>query len=235
LFNLSLVTSLLAVFFTCLQQRSYGFLEGSTALRVWLSNGTQYTNAEGSPTFRSSIVSHQLLQAPFELLSISITLFLLGIGFYLVSAMTENLKLSSGSVYIGNRGVLIAFVIGTLFGLGLFGQLLGGKDIESEKCRQNAEMFLKQAGSVDQENHFGWTPNQRREAEKASYSRTREGVRTSPGDFDRSNMGGLSRALQKAAAAHRDYAKAEADLASQYERLAAQPGQTYAFGIGGAS
>jgi hypothetical protein len=133
--------SLLATFFTCLQQRTYGFLEEPSAIRAWLTNGVRYTNAEGREVFQSSIISQQLLQAPFELLCISITTFLAGIGVYLGSAMTQHLKLGSEDEIIGNRGVLVAFVVGSAFALSLLGQLLGGRDLENRRCRDLTEHF----------------------------------------------------------------------------------------------
>ncbi|KAF2101673.1 hypothetical protein NA57DRAFT_18225, partial [Rhizodiscina lignyota] len=128
-FCVSTIIALLATFFTCLQQRTYGFIEEPGAIRAWLSNGVRYLSADGIETLQSSVVSHNLLQAPFELLCISITTFLLGFGVHLGSAYVENVPLGVEES-IGNRGVLIAFCIGTAFALGLLGQVLGGKDVE---------------------------------------------------------------------------------------------------------
>ncbi|KAL9618177.1 MAG: hypothetical protein Q9160_007073 [Pyrenula sp. 1 TL-2023] len=138
-FTLTGLAGALAIFFTCLQQRTYGFAQSPSAIRAWLSNGVFYTNAEDRRVMQSSLVSYQLLQAPFELLCISITLFLGAIGVYLGSALNQNIPLSSPRIFEGNRGVLIAFVIGTFFALSLFGQLLGGRDVEQERWMRHME------------------------------------------------------------------------------------------------
>jgi len=137
---IALVLSMLAVFFTCLQQRTYGFVEDIPRMRAWLSNGAWYENTEGELKLRSSILSHQFLQAPFELLSIAITLYLVGVGVYLGSALHNGVALSTGGVAEGNRGRLIAFIISTSFVLSLFGQLLGGKDIEILRSRKDPKV-----------------------------------------------------------------------------------------------
>jgi hypothetical protein len=79
------------------------------------------------------------------MLGMAITSFLIGVGTYLGCAMTANLNLGSGgSSEESNRGILIAFVVIISFILTLFGQLLGGKDTEDLRCRQNMDLFLHQ-------------------------------------------------------------------------------------------
>ncbi|QDS73268.1 hypothetical protein FKW77_004733 [Venturia effusa] len=92
-FIIALVMALLAAFFTCIQQRTYGFIEEPAAIRAWLTNGIRYVNCEGREVYQSSTNSHQLLQAPFELLCISFSTFIAGIGVYLGSAMTQHINL----------------------------------------------------------------------------------------------------------------------------------------------
>lgn len=52
-FVIAFIMAFLATFFTCLQQRTYGFLEDPSVIRTWLANGVQYTNAEGSRCSRA--------------------------------------------------------------------------------------------------------------------------------------------------------------------------------------
>ncbi|KAK6438773.1 hypothetical protein LTR95_005021 [Oleoguttula sp. CCFEE 5521] len=135
LFILSLMLSLLSVYFTILQQRVLNN-QDAHALRLWLWDGTIYTLPIDPERVlrRSSLSSNILLQSPFELLSISIALFLGALGFYLGLAYASKVRLSKGSD--SNIAVLIAFVAATFFALAVFGQSLGQKDREMAKCRQ---------------------------------------------------------------------------------------------------
>jgi hypothetical protein len=151
LFTVSVVLSVLAIFFTCLQQRTIGYIQKPEELKAWLSNGIRYKNSAGEMVFQSSMVTHQLLQAPFELLGISITLFIAGFGVYLGSAVTRDIALnthgSEGAV-VANRGVLGAFVAATMFASLTFGQLLGGKDNETARYAAAHEEQLKESSET---------------------------------------------------------------------------------------
>lgn len=77
-----------------------------------------------------------MLQAPFELLSIALTLFLGGIGIYLGSAWANDVNLgTSGPLTTrqANLGVLVAFIVSTVFALAVIGQILGMKDSEARR------------------------------------------------------------------------------------------------------
>ena len=231
-FSVSMIISLLATFFACLQQRTYGFIEEPGAIRAWLSNGVRYQNSEGREALQASIVSHNLLQAPFELLCISITTFVLGFATHLGSAMVEKVPLGVEES-IGNRGVLIAFCIGTAFALGLLGQVLGGKDVERNR-------FLKKLAKDGSE------IAEPLPLQIPSYTPMSAGV--SPGGItwegpapaikiavplpkrpehttlevprlQNHASANLVEALQQAAAAHRACAAAEAEVARWYQEL----------------
>lgn len=131
LFILSLLLSLLCVYFTLLQQRELVSYDTKT-LRVWLWDGTSGTN-NGRPVWRSSLSSNTMLQAPFELLAISIALFLGGLGFYLGLAYASRVDLSKG--WDSNLACLVAFVTTAVFSLSFFGQSLGQKDRELMRCK----------------------------------------------------------------------------------------------------
>jgi hypothetical protein len=226
-FSVSLVTALLATFFTCLQQRTYGFLEEPAAIRAWLTNGRKYTSMDGSLVFQSSTVSHQLLQVPYELLCISITTFLTALGIYYGSALRNQVRFGTVSagqdIDVGNRGVLIAFVVSTAFSLSLLGQLLGGKDVEDKRCRKLTEAF-KVGGKglvLDEERRRSreWTSPVsplHREVRVSIENTTKE--RTFNGG---KHTDGLLKALAEAVAAHKACAAADMEIARWYEEMLA--------------
>lgn len=230
--------SLLATFFTCVQQRTYGFLDDPSAIRAWLTNGVRYTNYNGREVFQSSIVSHQILQAPFELLCISITSFIGGIGVYLGSCVTQEIKLGIEEK-IGNRGVLIVFGISTFFALSLLGQLVGGHDREEKRCRAmtrdfnvgGARLALDEEGRKSREratpsptmdpaplqfpNTYSTNPGLTPKSAASLHAHSRSGWLGNDDEKPR----GLMRALEQAAAAHRACAAADLEVAQWYESL----------------
>lgn len=105
---------------------------------MWLSNGVRYKNEYGNNAWQSSFVAQGLLNVPFEMVAISITLFIAGLGVYLGSAWTRKLGLSVfNGESVGNSGVAVAFIAGTVFGCLLFGFLVGQKDAENQISEQN--------------------------------------------------------------------------------------------------
>lgn len=127
-FIISLIVSLLATFFTWLQQRIYGLLEDADAIRCWLSDGVE-ANGSSETWLQSSIASHHAMEVPFELISISIMAFLAGLGIFLGSAVVDRVNLAAKG---GNLAIFTAFLVITAFVLGLFCILLGGKEVEFE-------------------------------------------------------------------------------------------------------
>ena len=134
LFILSLLLSLLSVYFTLLQQRELVCMD-TKILRVWLWDGTLATTpgSNGQPVWRSSLSSNIMLQASFELLAISIALFLAALGFYLGLAYASRIDLSKG--WDSNLACMVAFVTTAVFSLAFFGQSLGQKDRELMRCK----------------------------------------------------------------------------------------------------
>ena len=180
-------------------------------MRAWLSNGIRYKNADGNNAFQSSMLSHQLLQAPFEILSIAITLFLTGIGVYLGSSLANKVELSTGGLIDGNRGGVIAFIISTYFILALFGQILGGKDVEVDRCHQHAEYFRTCGDQLG-------AGNEKPEENDSSQEQVASNAQPAVGDAN-NDMMGLADALQKAAEAHRVCAAHDTTVANQFEGL----------------
>jgi hypothetical protein len=140
---LSLLLALLSVYFTLLQQRELLAMNTDT-LRIWLWDGNKTSDNEGTPNEptgnetpstrpkrNSSLAANIILQAPFELLAISITLSLAALGFYLGLLYATKIRVSKG--WDSNLAVMAAFVATAVFSLGVFGQALGQKDREMAK------------------------------------------------------------------------------------------------------
>jgi hypothetical protein len=222
-FSLALIISLLSTFFTCLQQRTYGFVEEPGAIRAWLSNGVQYYNNEGKKVFQSSSVSHNLLQIPFELLCISITCFLIGYTVYLASSWAEDLPQGlAAEQKLGNPGVMIAFAIGTVFALILLGQILGTKDVERNRFLNQDEEGIR----IDVKDGSGipptleapsFTPLKMKTALVAAVERSKLTSSGSSGEREKSSD--LAQALRRAADAQREAAAAVAELAGFLENM----------------
>lgn len=104
---------------------------------MWLSNGVRYKNENDNSVWQSSFVAHSLLNVPYEMVAVAIALFIAGLGVYLGSAWARKLGISVlDGESVGNSGVAIAFIVGTMFGCLLFGFLVGQKDIENQLSEQ---------------------------------------------------------------------------------------------------
>lgn len=151
IFTISLMLSMLSVYFTLVQQRELSQPTNTEMLRMWFWNGNTREpprfHITGSPTHylpgkmirESSLTSYYVISAPFELLRIAICLFLGGVIAYLALVAKDNLKLGTGPSW-GNRALVIAFVICTAFPLLMYGQALGQKDREVERCRMTERL-----------------------------------------------------------------------------------------------
>ena len=175
-----------------------------------MANGVQYVDADGRDAMQSSIVAHQMLQTPFELLCISITTFILGLGVYLGSAWKQNVDLGVEQS-IGNRGVLIAFCVATAFCLGLMGQALGGKDFERHKMMQDIQSGRK-GWYTSQLNTAGFTPNERPNSPESQWQTPKSAAPQissfQPGEPSQEIiMANLAQALRSAATANAEAAK----------------------------
>lgn len=148
-FTLSLMLSILATFFTCLQQRELIVIRSAPALRAWLSNGIRYTNAEGDLVFQSSLASLTLLESPYEYLSIAIVNFVAGIAAYLGSAFFNGVKLHSEKGLFTEIAVLAYFAAGTGIAFSIFPMLLGTKDKENRVVRRTLEEMDKPSIMVE--------------------------------------------------------------------------------------
>lgn len=146
MFTISLMLSMLTVFFTLIQQREISNPTSAALLRLWLWNGNMRmppshhvsgtpVDRPGRPIKESSLTAHYVITAPFELLRIAIAVFLAAVVAYLVLVWRENIELGTGPQW-GNRGLLIAFIVCTAFPLLMFGQALGQKDKEMAKSRE---------------------------------------------------------------------------------------------------
>lgn len=216
-----LITSLLAVFLACLQQRTLGPAAESSAARAWLSNGVRYTNARAESSLQSSIVAHMILNAPFEIVSMAITLFMVGLGLYLGLGMTAGVNLSTGAN--DNRGVLISFVIPTFFILVMFGWMMGMKDLE--EASYNLHSNFSGDGNAADLSSEGVSNSLRSgsafatDAEDPAQLRRLRGSKSGQFSAGGGSSEGLRQALRDAAAAQRQCARANDEVARQYERF----------------
>jgi hypothetical protein len=134
LLTTSLLTSLLAVYFTCVQQRALTFVQTPLETRLWLTNGIRDKNTDGQDVFQSSYSAYQLLELPYELIGISITLFLAGFGTYLGSAFASQVALNVAEWKgEGNVGVLGAYMAVLIAVCTIFGAIVGGKNVEKAR------------------------------------------------------------------------------------------------------
>jgi hypothetical protein len=160
--------------------------------------------------YQSSMVAHMILQAPFEIVVMSITLFVVGLGTYLGSCWKVNLELSTGGE--GNRAVLIAFIVPTVFVLLMYGHMMGIKDRE-----------LAKTGSSDSTHTMDEHPKLQASSSRDIEAATQPVITNKPcvkGTFTRSlQLAELQFALKEAAEAHRRCANANIEVARQYERL----------------
>jgi hypothetical protein len=102
--------------------------------RAWLSCEEDSTEER----LESSIIAHQLLQCPFEMLCVALTMFIAGLGVYEGSAAVRNvgLNITDGTpTFGGNMGVLTLTVAGTISACLMLGFLTGKKDEETYKQR----------------------------------------------------------------------------------------------------
>lgn len=207
-FTMSLIMSLMSVFFSGLQQSSFGRTSEPRDVRRWLSSGVR-DDGNGGQALESSIVAHMILHAPFEIVVMSITLFVVGLGTYLGSSWHQNVVLNVGSH--GNRAVLIAFIIPTIFVLLMYGQLLGLKD---------RELRLSDAPAGNFQIYSPKMKSNQEEAADLEFRVENDDI----GSVSKLAMGAaevstLTSALREAAEAHRRSAKADEDVAKLYERL----------------
>jgi hypothetical protein len=139
----SLILGLQSIFFTCVQQRVLGLQIRPDQVRSWLSSGKE----PSSGRLQSSLIAHQLLQAPFEMLGVSVTMFVAGLGVYEGSGAVRNIGLNTmDGKPVGNIGVLVPFIVGTVFGCFVLGFLMGRKN--SEDYMQRISLPTSTSASV---------------------------------------------------------------------------------------
>jgi hypothetical protein len=217
-FVMSLMLSYLSVFFSGLLQLSFSQAAEPRDLRVWLSSSVRWDETKKRAELESSLVAHQILQAPFEIISMSIILFVVGFGVYLGSIWAAGIRMSTGRQ--ADRAVLISFIIPTVFVLLMYGYMLGIKDRELVKSADRGDVELI---STDRNFSGGSTREKRQVGVVAEPSDREVGVSTEPSG--RGTTGGsdgfrdLTTALKEAADAHRKCAIVDEELANQYESL----------------
>ncbi|KAF2108806.1 hypothetical protein BDV96DRAFT_503734 [Lophiotrema nucula] len=209
-FVMSLILSLMSVFFSGLQQSSFGRASEARDLRLWLASGGFWNDKTLKTELRSSMVAHMILQAPFEIVVMSITLFVVGLGTYLGSSWKLDLPLTTGKD--GNRAVLIAFIIPTVFVLLMYGHMMGLKDRELVKAADvcDAQMMAEQMKSKVSSSG---------DVEAIAHQEVDNAILAKSTGVVVSELSSLREALQAAADAQRKCAQANEEVARQYERL----------------
>lgn len=130
--------------------RELRFIQSPAEFKSWLSNGRLYVDRQGKQAVQSSLLTHQLLELPYELIGISITLFVAGIGAYLGSALTREIALNTGvDLKPGNTGVLSVYLASITFGCVTFGTLAGRKTAEHHTARKALKTHFEGKGSSE--------------------------------------------------------------------------------------
>ncbi|EDU44299.1 hypothetical protein PtrSN002B_007055 [Pyrenophora tritici-repentis] len=129
-FTVSTTLSLLATFFTCIQQRELGVVYKASSFRMWLSNGIRYTNSSNQVVLQSSLASLTLMEAPYELISLAVANFVAGMAAYMWDIYKQRLELQKESGWAQSVAIVVYFAFGTGFAFAMFPVLLGSKDRE---------------------------------------------------------------------------------------------------------
>ena len=207
-FVMCLILSFMSVFFSGLQQASFGQQMETNDLRLWLASGWYMNEKSQAMELRSSSVAHMILEAPFEVVIMSITLFTVGMGTYLGSSWERDLPLSTGSQ--GNRAVLIAFLISTIFVLVMYGHMLGYKDLELIKTAN-----ARRASSIAYQPALAKAVSDS-EACTENGSVKGDDIGEQVNNID---LSALRKALEVAADAQRKCAQANIEIVKQYESV----------------
>jgi hypothetical protein len=128
-FTISFMLAVLSTFFTCIQQREFGMMRSPLEVRDWLSSGVYYHDGQGRRLRRSSMAALNLLELPYEFLSIAIANLVGGMATYLGSAWVYGVSLSVGS-RLGDVAIIVGFAVVIGYGVSLFPLLLGYKSRE---------------------------------------------------------------------------------------------------------
>jgi hypothetical protein len=144
-FITAFMLSILATFFTCVQQRAFRGIRTRAELRRWL--GVQVVSADGKTVLRSSIAALNLLDMPHELRTIALANLLAGVATYkyLGSGSVYEVKLSAGGA-LGDVAVIVAFAVVTGFAFALFLVLLGSRRGRRRGARVGSNVVWMRAG-----------------------------------------------------------------------------------------
>jgi hypothetical protein len=134
--------SLLATFFTLIQQREVGVIRDAKSFRRWLSNGIQYHNARERLVWQSSLTSLTLVEAPYELISLAVASFVAGMSAYVWDVWKDRLE-TQKEQGLNGVAIVVYFAITTGFAFTMFPVLLGLKDREESVHHKSVEMLMK--------------------------------------------------------------------------------------------
>ncbi|KAL8783258.1 MAG: hypothetical protein Q9213_004770 [Squamulea squamosa] len=192
-FLFAVTSGCLAVYYSCVLQRTIGQLHNPGLIRDWLSSHPGESDGSGS-TFKVSLAAAFILSAPFNMMKASIGSFLVGLAIYQGFIWTRSLDTNAGPG--DSRKVFIAFMVGAGSCVLFYIYSFSSKMIENILY---SRFKLDNLWRV-REREAGHAPNaqQRMENDPAPV--------------------GLSAALEAAAQAHLQCAEAETRVALEYSR-----------------
>ena len=117
-FILSLVSSIIAVYYATKQYRIMGRCLYADQVKGWIQNQKKKHWSPRKNTKFASVASVLTVSAPNMLLSFSLNSFLAGLGIYLGFTWTRSLDETAG--VIGSRAVFITYIVGLCISYGTY-------------------------------------------------------------------------------------------------------------------
>ena len=215
----ALVSGLLSVFFACVLRRIIGRLYGPAQIRQWLTVSTKKEQRAVEPD--ASFAAFSIVSAPFQMVEYSIFSLLIALAVYQGFVWTRPLDTDAGET--DSRNVFITYITGTGHYIEFFAVTFLLKTVETviDRLRRRSrnhdsrsgEDFnngpaVVEMGAVSHNNTLRPSPQQ----PSGSYPRHH------PGE---TQTAGLKAALQAAAHAHEQCAKADLQVALEYTKASA--------------
>ena len=212
----SLVSGLLSVFYACVLRRIIGKLYGPAQIRQWLTIPTQQNQRESNP--KVSFAALSTVSAPFKMVEYSVMFLLLALAVYQGLIWTKSLDTVAGTN--DSRNVFIAYIVGTGYCLEFFISTFVLKTVETVIYRmRRTGRHLRQRSAAGR-NHEQSGPELGTISDNDLPRQDRHyAADPYPGhDVDESQTTGLEAALQAAARAHEQCAKADLQVAQEYTK-----------------
>jgi len=137
-FIMSLVSSIIAVYYATKQYRMLGRCLYAEQVRTWIKNKASSTGVDEFPSVASVIT----VSAPNMLLSFSLNSFLVGLGIYLGFTWTQSLDETAGDN--GSRAVFITYMAGLCACYGIYA--LSSTVVANQTYESDRELLWKVNG-----------------------------------------------------------------------------------------